>query len=159
MNQHSIDPLQRRNFLYTCAKTAVLLLTYPYRTLLAGGSPNDARKWLNQQINGAVSQEGKISIDIPSVTKRGDFIPITVRVDSPMTEQNYVKAIHIAAQRNPTPAIGSFFFSPANPEAVVTTRIRLVKTQVIEVVAVMSNGSVWTSKARTKIFTGAKGCS
>lgn len=149
--------LERRLFLQRFGASAVMLWTSAWPTLVRG-TPSDARKWLAKRTGGIEGQPGRIKIEMPEVTKLGDFIPITVRVDSPMTAQNYVTAIHIAAQRNPDPGIGSFFFSPANPEALVMTRLRLIKTQVIEIAAVMSDGTVWTAEARTKIFTGGKGC-
>lgn len=157
----------KRLLLKSLTMVTIAYLAWPWRLLLARGTPRDARKWLEERTGGIIGQEGRVSIEMPTVTKRGDFVPITVRVASPMTVDDYVKAIHIAAQRNPDPGVGSFFFSPhthrpqaalTNTEAVVTTRLRLVKTQVIEVAAVMSNGSVWVAQARTKIFTGAKGC-
>ena len=81
-----------------------------------------------------------------------------IRVDSPQTPDHHVKAIHVVAERNPTPAIASFFLSPASGKAEVSTRIRLLETQVVVAAAEMSDGSVRIGKGRCKITGGAGGC-
>ena len=57
-----------------------------------------------------------------------------------------------------TPEVASFRLGPANGKAQVSTRIRLLKTQVVIVAAEMSDGSVYMAKGRSKITGGAGGC-
>lgn len=121
-------------------------------------APKDAKKRLAELTGGTKPQKGKIKITVPKVTDQGDFIPLRVAVDSPMSEADHVTAIHVLAERNPTPAVASFRLGPTSGRAEVSTRIRLVKTQVIQVAAEMSDGSVYLAKARCKISTGAGGC-
>ncbi|WP_280939908.1 thiosulfate oxidation carrier protein SoxY, partial [Methylobacterium sp. CCH7-A2] len=45
--------------------------------------------------------EGKIKLDIPEIAENGLVVPVNVEVDSPMTEADYVKAVHIYADGNP----------------------------------------------------------
>ena len=85
-------------------------------------------------------------------------MPIRVSVETPMSETHYVKAIHIVAERNPTPEVASFRLSAVNGKAQVSTRIRLLQTQVVVVAAEMSDGSVFMAKGRSKITGGAGGC-
>jgi len=122
--------------------------------------PRDAKKHLAELTGGTKPQKvkGKIKITLPKVTDQGDFIPLRVAVDSPMTDSDHVTAIHVVAERNPSPAVASFRFGPGSGRAEVSTRIRLVKTQVIQVAAEMNDGSVYLAKARCKIATGAGGC-
>jgi sulfur-oxidizing protein SoxY len=54
--------------------------------------------------------------------------------------------------------LASFYLSRAIGKAEVSTRIRLIKTQVVVVLAEMSDGSLFLGKARCKISTGAGGC-
>ena len=64
----------------------------------------------------------------------------------------------MVAERNPTPAIASFHLSPANGRAEISTRIRLLQTQVVIAAAEMSDGSVRIGKGRCKIIGGAGAC-
>jgi len=75
--------------------------------------------------------EGKITVDLPETAENGNFVPITMAVDSPMIEADYVKAIHILSTANPVAHIATFRLTPANAVARVQSRIRLAKNQEI----------------------------
>jgi len=150
--------LNRRDILSLCV--AVVAAGLPLGRLVesARASPRDARKRLAEITGGITPKKGRMAIILPKVTDQGDFVPLRVAVESPMTDADHVKAIHIIAERNPTPAVASFYLSRAIGKAEVSTRIRLVKTQVIVAVAEMNDGSLFLGKARCKISTGAGGC-
>jgi len=121
-------------------------------------SPTDAKKLLAELSGGAAFKKGRVHITLPKITDKGPFTRISVAVDSPMSGDDYVKALHIVAERNTVPEVASFYFTPMNGEARVTTRIRLRKTQIIVAVAEMSDGTAYIGKARTKIASGGGGC-
>ncbi len=146
--------LTRREVLTLFATAAFTSL--PMESALA--APRDAKKRLAELTNGVKPQKGRVKVTVPEVTDQGDFIPLRVAVDSPMSEADHVTAIHVLAERNPTPAVASFRLSPASGRAEVSTRIRLVQTQVVQVAAEMNDGSVYLAKARCKISTGSGGC-
>ena len=54
--------------------------------------------------------------------------------------------------------MATFHLSPASGKAKISTRIRLVKTQVVVIAAETSTGAVYLGKARCKIITSAGGC-
>ena len=84
-------------------------------------------------------------------------MPLTVEIDSPMSDQDYCKAVHIFAEGNPLPNVATFRFTPACGQATASTRIRLAKTQNVVAVAEMSNGDVYMSKAEVKVTIGGCG--
>ncbi|MCL6415459.1 hypothetical protein MIB92_07340 [Aestuariirhabdus sp. Z084] len=139
------------------------LAAFPVLSLLvfspvANGAPRDAKQRLKLLIGEKKPAKGRIKIELPAVTDQGRFVPIKVSVDSPMSDEDYVKAIHIIAERNPSPEVASFYLSPANGRAEISTRIRLLKTQVVLVAAEMNDGSTYLAKGRSKITGGAGGC-
>lgn len=150
--------LNRRDLLILCSAWAAA--GFPVGGLIgtAQAGPREAKKRLAELTGDVKPQKGKINITLPKVTDQGRFVPIRVAVDSPMSETDYVKAIHILAERNPTPEVASFHLTPAIGRAEVSTRIRLLKTQVVLVAAEMSDGSVFLAKGRSKITGGAGGC-
>ena len=150
--------LNRRDILRLFA--AVSAGGLPFGAMLsdAVAAPRDAKKHLEKLTGGADMESGGVAITLPEVTDQARYIPLRVRVDSPMTEDDYVAAIHVVAERNPTPAIASFHLGPVNGKAEVSTRIRLLQTQVVVVAAEMSDGSVRIGKARCKITGGAGAC-
>ena len=72
---------------------------------------------------------------------------MTVSVDSPMTQENYVKAIHVFNEKNPQANVISVRLSPRAGKAAISTRFRLADTQTIVAVAELSDGSFWSASA------------
>jgi sulfur-oxidizing protein SoxY len=101
--------------------------------------------------------EGKIKLDVPEIAENGLVVPVNVEVESPMTEADYVKAVHIYADGNPQPGIVSYSFTLACGKASAATRMRLAQTQNIVCVAEMSNGSLHMTKANVKVTIGGCG--
>jgi sulfur-oxidizing protein SoxY len=92
-------------------------------------------------------REGRLKLDIPPLVETGNAVPLTVSVDSPMTDADYVKAIHVFNEKNPQPHVFNAWLSPANGKAVIATRIKLADTQKVVGIAEMSDGSMWSASA------------
>ena len=101
--------------------------------------------------------EGKIKLDVPEIAENGLVVPVNVEIDSPMTDADYVKAVHIYADGNPQPGIVTYHFTPACGKASAATRMRLAQTQNIVCVAEMSNGALHMAKANIKVTIGGCG--
>ena len=101
---------------------------------------------------GAAPQEGRVTLDIPLLVENGNSIPMTVSVDSPMTEEDHVAEIAVFNEKNPLPDIVRARMTPKAGVARLQTRIRLGDTQKIMAIARMSDGSLW-SAAMTVIVT------
>ena len=106
---------------------------------------------------GATPVEGKVKLDLPEIAENGNTVPITVSVDSPMTDDDYEKAVHVFAEGNPIPAVATFYFTPACAKAVCSTRIRMAATQNVVAVAETSKGELFTGKTEVKVTIGGCG--
>ena len=73
-------------------------------------------------------------------------VTTTVTVQSPMTVQDYVKAIHVFTEKNPQPNVISIKLGPRAGKAEVQTRIRLTDTQTVTAICEMSDGTFWSDK-------------
>jgi len=82
-------------------------------------------------------------------------VVLKVGVDNPMTEQNFVKAIHIIAEGNPLPNVFSAYLTPRSGTANITTRVRLAESQKVWAIAQLSDGSFWQSSVQTMVTTSA----
>lgn len=100
---------------------------------------------------------GKIKLDVPEIAENGLVVPITVDVESPMTDADYVKAVHVFADGNPLPGIVSYKFTPACGKASASTRMRLAQTQNIICIAEMSDGNLYSTKSSVKVTIGGCG--
>ena len=80
---------------------------------------------------------------------------IAVSVDSPMTANDYVKAPHVFAEKNPQPNIISAKLGPRSGKAEIQTRVRLADTETVVAICEMSDGSFWSDTADVIVTLGA----
>ena len=100
-------------------------------------------------------RQGRITLDIPALVENGNSVPLTVSVESPMTAADHVSAIHIFSPENPLPDISRFVLGPRCGKTEITTTIRLATTQLLHVVAVMSDGVRFLATAEIEVTTAA----
>ena len=100
---------------------------------------------------------GKIKLDIPEIAENGNVVPVAVEIESPMTDNDYVAAVHLFAEGNPLPAVATFRFTPACGKAAASTRMRLAQTQDVLCIAEMSTGALFSAKANVKVTVGGCG--
>src|SRR6187200_2310377 len=89
-------------------------------------------------------QKGKVTLDLPPLVENGNTVSMSVTVDSPMTRENHVRAIHVFNEKNPQPNVITVRLGPRAGKAHVATRIRLADTQKVIAIAEMSDGSFWS---------------
>lgn len=106
---------------------------------------------------GKQAQEGRITLELPQIAENGNTVPIGLAVDSPMTDGDYVKTVHIFAEGNPQPSVASFHFTPMSGAAKASTRMRLARTQNVVAVAEMSDGSFYRETVEVKVTIGGCG--
>lgn len=107
-------------------------------------------------LDGRSAIEEGITLEVPRLAENGAQVPLTIRADSPMTEDDHVTAIHIIATQNPAPGIGTFRLTPRLARAEVFTRIRVAEAQDVLVLAELSDGRVLQSATRIAVSIG--GC-
>lgn len=133
------------------ALAAISVALLPWR---AGASELDAA--IRDAIGDATPQDGGILLRVPPVAENGAQVPLTILVDSTMTEADHVTAIHVFATANPTPGVASFHLHPGLARAEIQTRIRLAEDQTILVLARMADGTIRRATAALKVTRG--GC-
>ncbi|GGE60787.1 SoxY-related AACIE arm protein [Massilia psychrophila] len=89
----------------------------------------------------ATPRRGGITLEVASLVDNGNTVPITVRVDSPMTAIDHVAAIAVFNERNPETGVAVFTLGARAGKAEVSTRIRMATSQKLVAVARMSDGS------------------
>ena len=118
---------------------------------------NDAEEAIKKFTGGKTPVQGKIKLDLPEIAENGNTVPMTVTVESPMTEQSHVTDVLIVADENPRSGVVTFHFSPASGVAEANTRIRLAATQDVIAVAKMNDGSVFMMSKQVKVTIGGCG--
>jgi len=98
---------------------------------------------------------GKVKLDLPAVADNGNSVAMTVSVESPMTEKEFVRAVHLISERNPVRDMATFYLGPHSGRAEVSSRIRLNGTQRVVAIAELSDGSFWSAAAQIEVREAA----
>src|ERR1044072_8525942 len=118
---------------------------------------NDAADLIKKFTGGKAATESKVKLDLPEIAENGNTVPMTVSVESPMSEQSYVAEVLVVGDGNPNGGMAKFHFSPLSGAAEANTRIRLAATQNITAVAKMNDGSFLTASKQVKVTIGGCG--
>jgi sulfur-oxidizing protein SoxY len=117
--------------------------------------PGQMEAAIRKVLGEAKIQRGRVVLDLPPLVENGNTVPMTVAVDSPMTEKDHVKAIHVFNEKNPQPNVISVKLGARAGKAELSTRIRLAGTQKLTAIAEMSDGSCWSDTQEVIITLAA----
>ena len=96
---------------------------------------------------GAPLKKGKVTVTLPQLADNGNSVPIRIVVDSPMTQADHVKSIHLFSERNPVSNMANFYLGPRAGKAEIDSRVRLAGSQRVTAVAALSDGTFWYDAA------------
>ncbi len=133
--------MDRRHFLAGTAAIVVLPLSP------AAATPDAMAEAIRKVVGTARPTEARVNLDVPPLVENGSTVPLTVSVESPMTADDHVKAIHVFNEKNPQPNVFSARLGPQNGRAVIGTRIKLGDSQRIIAIAETSDGKFWSAGA------------
>jgi len=145
--------LSRRQVL---ARSAGALAAASFGVLPAQAA-NNAQDLIKAFTGGKAATEAKVKLDLPEIAENGNTVPMTVTVESPMTEASHVSEVLVLAYGIPNAGVATFHFSPASGVAEANTRIRLATTQNIIAVAKMNDGSFVMASKQVKVTIGGCG--
>jgi sulfur-oxidizing protein SoxY len=118
---------------------------------------NDGAVNLIKQLTGKTPEEsGRIHLVMPRVFPNGYTVPLTLSIDSPMTEADHVRHVQVLAPQNPLIVVATFHFVRQNSEPRVSTRIRLAKPQDVLAIAEMNDGALLMTSTWVEVATN--GC-
>jgi sulfur-oxidizing protein SoxY len=143
----------RREMMIGSAALAASLLHAP--ATLASQPDDQAKAAIRERTGGAAVNVGRVTLGIPQIAENGQVVFTTVDVQSPMTRQDHVKAIHLISEKNPIAQIASFRLGPRAGRAKVSTNIRLAASQRVIALAEMSDGSFWADEKSVVVTIAA----
>ena len=105
--------------------------------------------------NGRDVLPGKVTLALPKVADNGNSVPVTVKVESPMTAAEHVRSLHLISEKNPVRDMASFYFGPHLARAEFTSRLRLNGSQRVVAIAQLSDGSFWSDMVQIEVREAA----
>ncbi len=142
--------MKRRRFI------EIGLLALPFS---AKGQPNAHVSTIDPLVRsftgGKDVMPGKVTLALPKIAENGHSVPMTVKVDSPMTPKDHVRAVHLISEKNPVRDMASFYFGPRLARAEFTSRLRLNGSQRVVAIAELSDGSFWSAAVQIEVREAA----
>ena len=132
------------------AALASVIVTRP-----AGATPASMQEAIAKVVGTARVTPGKVKLELPPLVENGNAVPVVVKVESPMTAADHVKAIHVFTEKNPQPNVVSVFLGPRAGRASVSTRMRLADTQTVLAIGELSDGTFWSDRADVVVTLAA----
>ena len=126
------------------------------RRSASASDDDEAVEFVRRLTGQTPTKSDRLHLVMPSVFPTGYTVPISVDVDSPMTEADHVTQIRVFAPRNPIVEAARFHFVPLRSVAHVSTRVRLAKPQNVVAVAEMNDGTLLMAKTWVDVATN--GC-
>ena len=152
---HVRTGINRRDFLAKAGLGALALTVVP---MDAGATPEETGKLLGEMFGAKpIRTDERVKLVLPEIAENGGTVPLTLSVDSPMTEADHVTAMHIFCDGNPSPNMASYFTGPHNGKAEIAMRIRLMQTQNVIAVAETSTGELLRNQMQIKVTLGGCG--
>jgi sulfur-oxidizing protein SoxY len=143
--------MERREFLLAAGiGLSAVIAVRPARA-----TPPETQTAIRKVVGSARVTPGKVTLDIPPLIENGNTVPLTVSVESPMTEADHVKAIHVFTEKNPQPDVVAFHLGPRAGRAKVATRIRLANSQTVVAICELSDGTFWSDSADVVVTLAA----
>lgn len=121
----------------------------------ARATPEAMQEAIRKVVGPARVTPGRVKLELPPLVENGNVVPLAVSVESPMTEADHVRAIHVFTERNPQPDVLSVRLGPRAGRARVATRIRLAHTQTVVAIGELSDGSFWSDSAAVVVTLAA----
>jgi sulfur-oxidizing protein SoxY len=144
--------LTRRLYLSTLGMLGLSSWLTPFS---AAAKKPEAMEAIAKIVGTNIVKNGRVKLVIPPLVESGNLVVLKVAIESPMTSSDYVKAVHIISEENPSPNIFIAYFTPRSGRAELTTRVRLADSQRVWAIAQMSDGSYWQGYADTSVTLSA----
>jgi sulfur-oxidizing protein SoxY len=143
--------LSRRELLATGA------VGFTIAMIVSPASADDDDVALIRRLTGKTPTESdRLHLVMPKTFPNGYTVPLSLDIDSPMTESDYVKHIRVVAPHNPLIEVATFHFVPQRSQPRVSTRIRLAEPQYVLAVVELNDGTLLMTK--TWVEAATNGC-
>lgn len=141
----------RRKF-FTATVSTALTAFFCHRSAIA--NTVQLEQAIRQFSEGQRIEDETVVLKVPEIAEDGNSVPVSVFVNSPMTQYDYVESVALLSTGNQQPNVATFHFSPLSGFATASTNIRLEQTQDVIALARLSNGRIFKASKTVKVALG-----
>jgi sulfur-oxidizing protein SoxY len=156
--KRTIDVISRRDILAGATAVATLgALLSLVRTPASAAATEDFEALYSSLIEGGEPVAEHISLKMDDDVENGAMAFFRITVVSRMTEQDYIKTIHLLSTENPFADVATYHLTPASGKAQIAGRMRLAKSQDVVALAERSDGQLLVARRWVKVAIGGCG--
>ncbi len=148
------EPRPNRRAVVTGAAAGLIACGLPPRTAAAAPAAG-LSEFVARVTEGAVPKRGGMTLAIPGLVENGNSVDVRIAVESPMTETDHVRWIHLIADKNPFPDMARIHLGPRAGRAEIATTLRLAQSQRVTAVAALSDGGFAMAEADVVVTLSA----
>ncbi len=163
--------MERRNFIKNIMAVSAAVVTVPTMVLAKEESKKEEAKVTVKGPNdmpydvavkaiigdSELKESDKVKLTVPEIAENGAVVPVKVAVDSPMTEKDHVKSIHILNTKNSNTRCADIMLTTKNAEAKFASRIKLSESQDVVAIVGLSDGTFMKAGKSVKVTIGGCG--
>lgn len=149
-----------RNCTWLLLGALIQLLAPAYANEFAEPDPAQSQYWgsVKQLMFGdrVINPDDRQIVRVYLNTRADDASTVPVMVNGLIDQSadEYIKAIYLIVERNPSPAAGVFYFTPDSGRAKVETRLRFEDFSFVRAVAELNDGRLYMSQRWVKASGG-----
>ncbi|CAA6800057.1 MAG: Sulfur oxidation protein SoxY [uncultured Sulfurovum sp.] len=166
--------MERRNFIKSMMAVSTVV-TVPTIVFAEENKTVEAKAKVNKEIvNGpndlpyedavkaivgdkVLKDSDKVKLTVPEIAENGAVVPVKVAVESPMTQKEHVKSIHILNTKNANSRCADIMLTTKNAEAKFASRVKLSESQDIVAIVALSDGTFMKAGKSVKVTIGGCG--
>ncbi|MDO9381939.1 MAG: thiosulfate oxidation carrier protein SoxY [Hyphomicrobiaceae bacterium] len=146
----------------TIVAGAAILLTAravarPAIAELAGERSRSFQEAYARIVGDRTPEAGAFTMELPELAENGNMVLFKLSAESPMTEAEHVRALHLLSTQNPQGHVATFKLSLLSGAARVSGRMRLAKTQDVVALAELSDGRILMASSTVQVTIGGCG--
>lgn len=103
-----------------------------------------------------LTESERVHVQVPAEVDDALTVPVSVSVDHPMNDDDYIAQIYVLVDHNPTPLASIFHCGPANGKAACYQRVKVLHDSAVRVIAQSNRGDIFAAKAQM-VHIGAQG--
>lgn len=106
---------------------------------------------------GRTPKRERVTLTIPPHAEDGGTVPMQIVVQSPMSDKDHVRNIHVIADQNPNPLVFSAGVHPGIGEMRWKLNIRLAGNTRVRAIAEMNDGELYADEVVVEVLVGGCG--
>jgi sulfur-oxidizing protein SoxY len=154
LEETATTELTRRRLFWACAAGFAAATIVPPAS--ASDDVDDAAELIKRLTGKTPTESDRLHLVMPRTFPNGYTVPLSLDIDSPMTESDHVRYVRIVAPRNPLIEVATFHFVPQSSQPRLSTRIRLAEPQFVLAFGELSDGTLLMTKTWVDVATN--GC-